>query len=290
MTLSGEAFAKALGERSAEVSPEAAARFGSEAFAAHPAIRRPDPVEFARAVAERLEHHPLSALTPADLFLAQGAVAGDPVALKAFSQLAHHRVPRVLASMRPSPALVEEVDERLQEKLIVCARGKKPKLSEYQGTGTLAAWVGVAAVRIAIELIRLKRYQNAVTLDEGSLDARLAGGDPEFDLLKSAHSRRFKEAFQAAFVKLPIEDRSLLRMHLKDGLSIDQLGVMFQIHRATAARRIGRAKEALLEGVRVVLSAKFRMSDDEIDSDLRKIEPNLDLSLSRLLLASDRRP
>lgn len=284
----GDAFATALHARAPEVPVAEASRFGGEAFAAHPAIRRPSPEAFAAAVAERLGEHALTALKAADLLLAQGGVHGDPAALKAFARLAHQRVPRALASMRAPPAMLEEVEERLQEKLIVAQPGKKPRLDDYRGNGSLAAWVGVSAVRIAIELARLKRYQSAVTLDEGNLDAGLTGGNPEFDLLESSNSKRFKEALGAALLELSVEDRSLLRMHLKEGLSIDQLGVMFQIHRATAARRITRTKEVLLERVRGVLAAKFQMSAAEIDSDLRQVEPNLELSLSRLL-APDRR-
>ncbi|GEM_PF-308208 len=287
MTLWRETFAKALRVRHPALTTAELTAFAEEALGAHPTIKAPDAKQFAAAVLERLEKKPLSDLHSADLFLALGSVHGDPVALAAFAKLCHQRVPRVLSSMRPTPALLEEVEERLQEKLVVAAKGKAARLAEYQGTGSLASWVGVAAVRIAIELVRLKRYQQAPSIDDGGLDVAITGGDPELDLLKATHSNRFKVAFQTSFLKLPLEDRGLLRMHLKDGLSIDQLGVMFQIHRATAARRITKAKSTLLEGVRGVLSAKFRMSDSEIDSDLRRVEPNLDLSLSRLLISVD---
>lgn len=289
MTVSRETFAKALRTRCPEVTSAAASSFVDEAVAAHPEIRSPDATAFAEAVLERLEGKKLEQLNAADLFLAQGSVRGDPAALRAFARLCRQRVPRVLASMRPTAMLVEEVEERLQEKLVVSTGGKPGRLAGYQGTGSLAAWVGVAAVRIAIELTRLKRNQDQAPFEEGSGDAKMTSGDPEFDLLKSSHSKRFKEAFEAAFVKLTLEDRNLLRMHLKDGLSIDQLGVMFQIHRATAARRISRAKDTLLEGLRGVLAAKFQMSDAEIDSDLRTISPSIDLSLSRLLIAGKHR-
>ncbi len=244
MTLSRETFAKAVRARHPSLSNADLTRFADQAFSTHENIRVPDAKDFAAAVGDRLDENPLDALHAADLFLALGSVRGDASALAAFARLCKQRIPKVLSSMRPSPALLEEVEERLQEKLVVAAKGKAPRLAEYQGTGSLASWVGVAAVRIAIELVRLKRYQQGQSVDEPGFDAAVAASDPELDLLQATHSKRFKVAFQTSFMKLPIEDRSLLRLNLKDGLSIDQLGVMFQIHRATAARRITKAGDA----------------------------------------------
>ncbi len=257
-----------------------AAAFWERARAAHPAIKKPSAAAFAQFVAERLEG-PLSALHPEDLYLAAGALAADAAGVRALRALLHERVAAVLAAMRAPATMQEEVEEQLFEKLLT----GKARLASYGGRGELAAWLGAAATRTAIELKRLKRYSE----DHGGSvrsSAKLVSNDPELQLLQHTQAARFKRALHEAFDALALEDRNLLRLQLADGLTVDELATIFQVHRATAARRAAKARAALLEGVREILRRRYRMSDRSVMSDLRAIGPNLDVSLSRLLRSS----
>jgi RNA polymerase sigma-70 factor, ECF subfamily len=82
-------------------------------------------------------------------------------------------------------------------------------------------------------------------------------------------------------------DRHLLRQHLVAGLSIDQLGAVLGIHRATAARRITRARERLAADTRAELARRLALAPEELDEVIGLVMSRLDVSLGQLL-ASDR--
>ena len=70
---------------------------------------------------------------------------------------------------------------------------------------------------------------------------------------------------QAALATLPVADLTLLRQHLVDALSIDEIGARDNVHRATAARRLERARERLCQAVRSEIEQRLQVSSSEID-------------------------
>ena len=71
--------------------------------------------------------------------------------------------------------------------------------------------------------------------DEALLDALSPANDPELELAKSRYREVFGTAFRDALARLPAKDRALLRHLLIDGFSLDTIGGMYNVHRATAA-------------------------------------------------------
>lgn len=67
-------------------------------------------------------------------------------------------------------------------------------------------------------------------------------------------SGQLKEAFQLAFRDavnaLTSRERNLLRYHYLSDLSIDQIGTLYHVHRATAARWVAQARERLISDTR----------------------------------------
>ncbi|MBL8954577.1 MAG: hypothetical protein JNK82_27605 [Myxococcaceae bacterium] len=281
-TADGE-FTKALLAKAPKVPRRDADAFWGAARAAHPKVNKPSPGTFAAIVAEQLEGAPkLSGLHAADLYLSRAALASDPAGVAAFRVLLERRTADVLGTMRVPGTLKDEVVDQLFEKMLVTTGSREARLSTYAGRGELAAWLGAAATRTAIELKRLKRYADDHA-SSGQSRLQIAAADPELQMLNVTHSARFKKALHEAFRALGVEDRNLLRMQLADQMTVDQLADIFQIHRATAARRAARARQELVKRVREVLQAKYRMSEASIASDLRALGGNMDLSLSRLL-------
>ena len=56
-----------------------------------------------------------------------------------------------------------------------------------------------------------------------------------------------------------------------------------RVHRATVARRITRARDALLSGTRRRLMMRLKLDRSELDSVMRMIESNVHVSLQRML-------
>ena len=66
-------------------------------------------------------------------------------------------------------------------------------------------------------------------------------------------------------------------------MSIDQLGVIYQVNRATAARWLAEARAVLLKATRVELHATLQLRPDECDSLIAFVSSQLDVSILRHL-------
>ena len=75
----------------------------------------------------------------------------------------------------------------------------------------------------------------------------------------------------------------MLRQHTLDRLAIDQLAALHGIHRATAARWVEAARQAVIAGTRRALTQRMRLSKDELASIIRLIQSQLDISLPDVL-------
>jgi RNA polymerase sigma-70 factor (ECF subfamily) len=107
--------------------------------------------------------------------------------------------------------------------------------------------------------------------------------DPELSYMKELYRQAFRQAFGAALAALEARDKNLLRQHVVDGLTVDELGPLYGVHRATAARWVQRAKEKLLHETRKQFMARARISSRECESVLRLVRSRIDVTLGRLL-------
>jgi len=75
----------------------------------------------------------------------------------------------------------------------------------------------------------------------------------------------------------------LLRLHLGERLSIDTLGSMYGVNRATAARWLVAARQSLLERARAAMRARLGSSEEELESLGVILQSQLHVSLARRL-------
>ena len=75
----------------------------------------------------------------------------------------------------------------------------------------------------------------------------------------------------------------MLRFHALDVLTIDHISAILGIHRATAARRLERARSDVLEHTKAVLREKHGLSDSEARSLCMALGGQLDMSLGKAL-------
>lgn len=239
--------------------------------------------ELAEAIVARVDPADVAAvvsLRAADVALAAACAAGRADAIATFDALFGAEIPRVIARTRNRALDPVELRGAAFERLFT---GDKPKIREYSGAGDLRSWVRTVLVRLSLDLSR-KRVERPSDAPEGkSLEDALPAGDPEIDYLKGLYRGAFKAAFEQAVSGLDAEDRSLLRMHLVHGSTIDELAGVFRVHRATVARRIGRAREDLVVATKRALMQNLKLDRAEYDSVLRLIESDVHVSLSRVL-------
>jgi len=220
----------------------------------------------------------------ADLYLACACAGGDPRALRVFDDEILVPAARAVRTIDDAPAFGDEVCQRLRASLMV-GDGGRARIVDYAGRGPLRAWVGVAAVRHALMIRRGQQRQREVSSDEdwtGKL-TQASTGNPELDLVKRQHAEAFGAALRDAAAALELRLRAVLRMHFVDGLSIDEIGAAYGVHRATAARWIQRARDDLFAGTRARLTERLALSPTEVDRITALVQSQLDVSLSTLL-------
>jgi RNA polymerase sigma-70 factor (ECF subfamily) len=107
--------------------------------------------------------------------------------------------------------------------------------------------------------------------------------DPEMALLRQTSRDEFREAFAEAVATLSSRERTLLRQHYVDGLQPGELGPLYGVHRTTALRWLQDASEVLVRATRRRLQARLDASPEDVDSLIRALGSQLDLSLRAYL-------
>jgi RNA polymerase sigma-70 factor (ECF subfamily) len=248
----------------------------ARARAAWPEIDLPDAVvygHFSDKLAENDE------IVVDDLYLACACAQQNPVAIAAFESRYLSQVKVFLGRMKPPASLVDEVQQALRVRLLVAEPGSVPRIAEYGGRGTLTAWLRVAAIRLAIDAFR--RAGNAPPDDEPL--EQISGDDPELEIVRDRYRAELNDALREAFAVLTAEQRNLLRLNYRDGRSIDDIAALLSVHRATVARRIAEAREAILDETRRRFETRLGLSPAELQSLIRLLRSQLHLSVSRLL-------
>jgi RNA polymerase sigma-70 factor (ECF subfamily) len=214
----------------------------------------------------------------ADLHLACACAAGDARALSQFEELLHALKP-ALVSVGVSGGQLDEVVQRLRVQLLV---GPQPGIGGYAGRGSLRAWLRVVAVREGVRALRELGRGDPFD-DRRLLDTILPDVDVEHDLTTADFRIHFRAAFEEAVAALAARARLILRQHAVDDLTIDQIGALHRVHRATAARWIEQARADLSSATERALQRRLGVSLDEVRGMLRLYMSRLDASVYRLL-------
>lgn len=213
-----------------------------------------------------------------DLAWAKELAAGIAPAIDRYER---ELVPLVAGQLRKrghSDDVVSEVQQVLRVRLLV-GDGDGPAIARYEGRAALRSWVLIAAFR---EAARQRSNRPPVASDDALAElAERADLDAEG---KARYREVFQEAFRAALATLTPRDRVLLRMHVLDQLTIDQIAAVQGVHRATAARWLERARETLSRATRKEFMARLGTDPFEADEVLRWVQSRIELSLGVLEL------
>jgi RNA polymerase sigma-70 factor (ECF subfamily) len=253
-----------------------------------------EPAEFVRYLAQRLAGDPPGAAETAlsfaaDVYLACGCARGDAAALAAFEAAFLAHVPAGLPRTPDPQRFADEVKALVREKLFVAAAASPPKIAEYAGRCDLASWIKVVVVRTGLDLLR-KRKPEREQPEDLLADLPSPGDDPELAHLKARYGAAFQTALRDAATALSPRDRNLLRQHHVDGLTVDQLARVHQIHRVTAVRWVVAARETLASETRRLLEGRLAVDESELASIMRLVRSEIDFSLRGILQETEGLP
>jgi RNA polymerase sigma-70 factor (ECF subfamily) len=212
-----------------------------------------------------------------DLYLVCACARGDVPALAAFDEHCLSQLDRVLGKMGIDADVTAEIKQDIRASVLVGAAGQA-EIVDFSGRGDLRGWVRVMAVHRAFR--RQCRARREVPAEDDELLQRLVvPGNPELDYAKKLYRQEFTQAFEGALRALPDRERTLLRQHYVDGLTIDELGKLYRMHRSTAARLVVRARGLVLEATRAQMMSRLEVHSQDLDSIIRMIRSQLDISL-----------
>jgi RNA polymerase sigma-70 factor (ECF subfamily) len=220
----------------------------------------------------------------AELYLVAACLAQDRRALEAFERHYLSAFTQTAGRVALTPDQADELRQQLRVLLLV---GPSPKLATFRGQGPLTAWVQVCAVRLAFRLSAgRERLDAGASLLEGLV---VEDADQELLAAKSLYRDAFQSALEECFAALPGRHKTLLRMHFLDGMSIDEMGRVFHVHRATIARWLVAIRKDVLDQVCRKVALNLRTSSSEFRSLVRLVRSDVRLSLGRMLGDESRR-
>jgi RNA polymerase sigma-70 factor, ECF subfamily len=248
-----------------------------------------DAAGFARHVAGKLARvtdvprvDALRALHAADVYLALHAASGHAPAVQAFLAGPFTAAKATLVKMRCPPQLVEDVEQ--QVRALVLAGPPAPKLADYAGRGELRSWIASIAARTARKALHGDRKRaDAPGDDELLTGVAVDEDDPELAYLKTAYRDAFAAAVRDALAVLTVRERNLLRQHHLDRVTLDELARLYGTHRATVARWLAAARARIVEEARRLLVERLAIAEDELESVVRLVQSQVQVSLARLL-------
>ena len=213
---------------------------------------------------------------PVDLFLASACSEGDPVALAEFDRIFLGCVRDAVARIDRAHDFVTEVQQILRERLLV---GPNAKIRDYRGNGALASWIRTAAVRTALNL---RRRTTREAKQEASVEA-FEALDPEIALLRQRYMPEIDAALRRAIAGLDPKERLLLHFYYVDGLTLAKIAGLERVGTSTVFRRLNAATQTVLAAMKDELSLKLQLSTQSLDSLIRHVQDDIDLSLSQVL-------
>jgi RNA polymerase sigma-70 factor (ECF subfamily) len=217
---------------------------------------------------------------PTDAYLAAACAERDPHALRAFEDEIMARVPDMLRRVDGSAAFAADIGQQVRIRLLMADGDAPARIARYTGEVPLGAWVRVIALRLAFNA---KRAAGGRTSESDEHIDEAAALDPEAEMLRQQYRDAFVRAFEGALTSLPKDDRTILRLHYKDGVNIDGIGRVYQVHRATVARWLVRIRADVLTKAKELLAEDLGAEIDEAASVMGILAGEVEVTLSRVL-------
>jgi RNA polymerase sigma-70 factor, ECF subfamily len=212
-----------------------------------------------------------------DLFLAAACSAGDDAAIRHFDATFVAGIDRRVTRFRLPPDKLDELRQRVRTKLFL---GPSPGIRRYRGHAPLGAWLHVTAVRVAIDVAAVPPGPG---MDIDLLEVVGPELTPDLEMVRKQYQDRFRTALEDSFKALSAREKTILRLHVVDDLSIDAIGAIYGVHRATAARWIVGIRARVYERLKQEFAARWNASSSELRSIVSLLRHQIHITAKRVL-------
>lgn len=245
---------------------------------------------FVGRLAEALREHEgavedaLARLSVVDLYLCAGCLEGDPRAL-GHLELLLSRAKGYISRIDSSPRFVDDVLQAVRVRLLVGTTQGPARLTTYSGRGPLARWVAVTAQNVALNL-RHDQAASPSRQDDVLTSFVSLARDPEADLINAEHKAEVERALREAIAAFSVRERTLLRLSLIEGLTLDRVATIYKVNASTVSRWLARIRATVLERTEAHLRQALRMDVSQIGAMIGLVQSRVDVSLGGLLAPS----
>jgi RNA polymerase sigma-70 factor len=217
----------------------------------------------------------------AELYLCAACALGDQSAYRTLEATYFPKLTATIYRVLKDTQAVGDVLQELRGRWFV---GHPPKIATYRGSGSLAGWLCSSAVRASSDYLRAasaqRRRTKRLMFDQLTRPAMVTCG-PDDRSFREDPARLCEQAWLSAVRLLEPSERQLLHHYFVSGLSIDLLGPLYSVHRATIARRIRRTTDRVRRQVRASLSSHYLgWSGQDLDALVLGVCHELDVSFS----------
>ena len=228
----------------------------------YPSVTNSDADVAAHVASKLVGDTTLDRVDVAQLFLALACARRDPAALAIVERETFGEIDAAYRRFADVPVSADDVRQRMREKLFV---GASPAILKYGGLGSLRSWVRASVLNLLLTI--LKRESREAPTDEALFDVVIStapGADAAY--MKLASRAELEAALGSAMSGLGDRDQALLRHAYVDGRSIDEIGAVYAVHRATAARWVAAARIELVTRTLEDLMHRLQISETEARS------------------------
>ncbi len=223
----------------------------------------------------------LRSLVSSDIYIVCACLEDLPGAHAAFESQYLSPLRGQLFKMGLDEQQIEDLVQTTRIKLFVAQHGAPAKIHDYVGRGRLGGLLQVMVTRAAIDLVRKSARENA---DEDLLQALPTDdSNPEMAALRAQCTREFRSGFESALKSLGAKERTLLRLRYIDKLGVDEVSVLYKVHRTSCSRWYSTIREDLLQSTRANLQERLAVSGQRFESLVGMVETQFDYSMERLL-------
>ncbi len=218
-----------------------------------------------------------------ELHLAWACAHGSAPALQRLERDYFARLAPTIARIDADRAFVDEVLQVVRERLLVAPPGGTPRIGTWEGAAPLASWLRAIAVRTALNTKRAASAGPPPDDDDVLETLSTSGPEPELALLRARHRGEFREVFRETLATLTPRERTVLRLQAIDGLTLERIGALYRVNKSTVSRWLDQVHEALAQGTRLRLGQRLSLDPEQLESFVRAMRSNLELSVSALL-------
>lgn len=215
-----------------------------------------------------------------DFYIALACGRGDAVAIQRFGEHFAGVVDGVRRRFGARAPTREETLADLHERLFAPREGAPPRILEYGGEAELRTWLKVVTTRLLLNRLAARKPEDAFE-DSVLENLGVTWEGPERLLQREEARAQFRASFRKAVRALAARDRQILRLAFAEGLTIDDLGELFGVHRTTAFRRLQQASDRLAAALRKIVREDLGMSEQQYERWCESLRSGLEISIQR---------